>query len=86
MYRREVITNLTPCQIHLVFGKRGIAICISRFIRPSKPIREKNPNRPKTHKLENLVLIAEEEIKIHINSGVSNMYRFSHADFKDVEF
>ena len=49
-------------------------------------MREKYPKCTKTHKVENSVLIAEEEIKIHINSGVSNMYRFSHADFKDVEF
>ena len=32
------------------------------------------------------MLIAEEENKIHINSGVSNVCMFSHADFKGVEF
>ena len=60
--------------------------CISPFIHPSKPIREKYQNRPKTHKLKNLVLIAEEEKATQRNSGVSNVYTFSHADFKGVEF
>ena len=46
------------------FGKGGLESCISRFIQPSKPIMENDPNHPKTHKLENLVLIAEYEKKI----------------------
>ena len=70
----------------LCFGKGGLASCIPWFIRPSKPIREKYKNCPKTHKLENLVLIAEEENKIQINSGVSNVHTFSHACFGGVEF
>ena len=60
--------------------------CISRYIQPNKPIREKYLNRPKTHKLENLVLIAEDEKKIWINSGVRNAYTNSHVDFEGVEF
>ena len=59
--------------------------CILRFIPQSKPRREKYPNSPKTHKLENLVLIAEDK-KIWINSGISNVYTFSHVDFEGVEF
>ena len=38
------------------------------------------------HKIENLVLIAEDENKIGRNSGVSNVYTFSHAEFESVEF
>ena len=49
-------------------------------------MREKYPKCPKTHKVENSVLIAEEENKIHINSGVSNVYKFLHADFEGVSF
>ena len=49
-------------------------------------MREKYPKCTKTHKVENSVLIAEEENKIHINSGVSNVYTFSHANFEGVEF
>ena len=60
--------------------------CISRFIHPSALIRKKYPNRAKTHKLANLVLTGEAEKMIRRNSGVSNMYTFSHADFKGVEF
>ena len=70
----------------LFLGKGGLVSCISRFIHPSKPIREKYTNLPKTHKLENLVLIAEDQNKIQRNSGVSNVHTFSHADFKGVEF
>ena len=43
-------------------------------------------NRPKMHKLENLVLVAEGENKIRINSSVCNVYTFSHADFEGVDF
>ena len=43
-------------------------------------------NRPKTHNLENLVLIMEEKKKTRINSGVSNVYTFLHAYFEGVEF
>ena len=70
----------------LCFGKWGLASCISQLIHPSKPIRENYLNRPNTHKLEKLVLIAEDEKKIRRNSGVSNVYMFSHADFDGVEF
>ena len=60
--------------------------CISQFIHPSKPIREKYPNFLKMHKIENLVLTAEAEKTIRRNSGVSNVYTFSHADFEGVEY
>ena len=70
----------------LYFGKGGIAICILWFINRSKPLRENYPNRPKTHKLENLMLLAEDENKIRRNSGVSNVYTFSHANLEGVEF
>ena len=60
--------------------------CISRFINPSKTIRDKYPNRPKTHYPESLVFIVEDENKMKRNSGVSNVYIFSHADFEGVEF
>ena len=71
----------SPC-----FGKGGLASCIARSIHPSKPIREKYYNRLKSHKIENLVLIADAEKTIQRNSGVSNVYTFSHADFEGVEF
>ena len=40
----------------------------------------------KYHKLENLVLIAESKNMTRRNSGVSNVYTFSHADFEGVGF
>ena len=49
-------------------------------------MRKNYLNRPKTHTLEKLVLVAEDEKTIQINSGVSNVYTFSHADFEGVEF
>ena len=70
----------------LCFGKEGLTICISWFIFPSKPIREKYPNRPNIDKLKNLVLIAQDEKKICRNSSVSNVHTFSHAYFEGVEF
>ena len=60
----------------LCFGKGSLVICISQLILPSKPIRLKYYNHPKKHKIENLVLIAEEEDKIRRNSGVSNVTCF----------
>ena len=71
----------TPC-----FGNGSLARFISQLIHPSEPIREKYPTCPNTHKIENLVLIAEEEKKFQRNSGVSNLYMFSHEDFEGVEF
>ena len=70
----------------LCFGKGGLAICISQFIHQSKQIRENYPKHTKTHKLENLVLIAEDKNIIHRNSSVSNVDTFSHAGFDGVEF
>ena len=70
----------------ICFGKGGLLRCISWSIHRSKPTREKYPNRPKTHNLENLVLIAEDEKKTRRNSGVSNVYTFLHADFEGVGF
>ena len=70
----------------LFFCKGCLARCVSCFIRLSKLIRYKYPNRPKTHTLENLVLIAEDENKIRKNSGVSNVYMFLHANFKGAGF
>ena len=66
--------------------ERGLGICILRFIHPSKPIRDKYPDFPKTHNIYNLVLIAEAKKRIRRNSGVSNVYTFLHADFEGVEF
>ena len=70
----------------LFFGKEGLAICISLFIHPSKPIKKKYPKRPKTHDLDNLVLIMKVENTIRINIGASNVYIFLHADFEGIEF
>ena len=67
-----------------VFGKRGLISCISLFFYPIKPIAEKYPNHPKSHKFYNLVLIAEDLKRIHKNSSVSNVYTFSHVDVKGV--
>ena len=68
------------------FGERGLAICISRFIHPTKPIRGKYLNRTKSHKLTNSVFIVDAKKTIRRNSGVSNVYTFLHAHFEGVEF
>ena len=60
---------MTPC---LSFGVSGVVSCMSRFIHPSKLIREKYPNLPKAHKLEDLILIAESEISIRRGGGLAN--------------
>ena len=56
--------------------KGGLASCISGFIRPSKPIRGEYMNSQKTHKIKNLVLVAEAKNMIRINSGVIHVYTF----------
>ena len=85
MYCIVDIKTLTPCQRHFVF-RRGLAICISRFICLDKTIRYKYKNRLKSRKFENLVFIAEAENIIRKKSGVSNVYMASHTDFESVEF
>ena len=65
----------------ICFRKGGLVICISWLIHPSKLIREKYTEHPKTHNLENLVLVVEAENRIRINISVSNVYTFLHADF-----
>ena len=64
----------------------GVVSCMSRFIHPSKPIREMYPNRPKDHKLEDLILIAESEISIQRSGGLAKVYIFSHLNFPDAIF
>ena len=68
------------------YGKGGIVRCISQFIHPSKPIKEKYLNCTNSHKFKNLVLIAKAKNTICINSGVSNVYTFLLAYFEDVGF
>ena len=63
------------------FGKRGLARFISWLINSSKQIREKYMNLPKKYKFDNLVLIAGDENKTQINTGVSNVYTFFHVYF-----
>ena len=70
----------------LCFGEGGLASCTSWFIRPSKHIREKYLNCPKTHTIESFVLIAEAKNTIRRISSGSSVYRFLHADFEGVEF
>ena len=70
----------------LCFGKGGLANFISQFIHPSKPIRENYTNHQKTHKINNLTLMAQDEKGISRNSVVSSVCTFSHADFEGVEF
>ena len=43
-------------------------------------------HRNMMHKLDNSLLIPEEEKKIQRNSGVSNVCTFLHKDFEGVEF
>ena len=70
----------------LLGGKWGLMSCISWFNRPIKPIRGKYIILTKTHRVENLVLIAEDEKKIQRNSGESIVYTISYADFEGVDF
>ena len=70
----------------LCFGKGGLESRISLFIHLSQPIKKKYQNRPKAHKIDNLLLIAEAKKKIRVNIGVINVYMFLHSDFEGVEF
>ena len=68
------------------FGKGGVVIYISRFILQSKPIWDKYLNRPKYHKLNNLVLIMEPKKKLQRNNGVRNVYTFFMHILKVLSF
>jgi hypothetical protein len=70
----------------LRFGVGGVATCISRFVHPSKPIRDKYLNREKGHKLDNLKIIALQEKVIRRGAPAAKVYIFSHDDFPDQEF
>ena len=70
----------------LCFGKGGLARYIPRFIHPSQKIRNNYPNHPKMHMIENLVLIAEDEKAIRINSGLRNVCNVHMLISKGVEF
>ena len=74
---------MTPC---LRFDVGGVVSRMSMFIHPRKPIYEKYPNRPKAHKLEDLILIVESEISIRRGGGLSKVYKFSHLNFPDIIF
>ena len=68
-------------------GVGAIASCISRFIHPSKPIREKNPNRQKGHKLEGCIIIDQVEKTIKRGSEKPiPCYTFSHPDYDGIIF
>ena len=86
MYYRFYITKLTPCQIYSVVVRGILRIYISQITSPINPIREKYPNHPKSHKLKNLVFIAESENTIWRNSDVSNFYTFLYANLEGVKF
>eukprot|EP00978_Attheya_sp_CCMP212_P025011 scaffold79600_cov65-Attheya_sp.AAC.1 len=46
--------------LKLHVGVGAIIWVMSKFVHPSKPIREQYPNRAKNHKLEGVVLVKEE--------------------------
>ena len=74
---------MTP---RLRFGVGGFVSCMSRLIHPSKHISEKYPNRPKAHKLEDLILIVESKISIRRGGSLANVYKFLHLNLPDVIF
>ena len=74
---------MTP---RLRFGVGGFVSCMSRLIHPSQHTSEKYPTRPKAHKLEDLILIAESEISIRRGGGLAKVYKFLHLNFPDFIF
>ena len=55
---------------------------ISLSVHLSKPISDKYPNCLRSHKFNNLALVAEAKNTIGRNSGVGNVYTFLHATFE----
>ena len=54
--------------------------CISRFIHPSKPVRDTYPNRPKGHKVLGLIFIGQEIKVIRHGTEPVGVFNFRHKD------
>ena len=54
--------------------------CISRFVHPSKPVRDTYPNRPKGHKVLGLIFIGQEMKVIRSVRKPVEGFTFRHKD------
>ena len=67
-------------------GVGAVASAMSKFVHPSKSVRDKYPNRQKNHKLQGVVL-AEVDAKV-VRQGADAIlfFIFTHLDFPDEQF
>ena len=64
-------------------GVGDVAPVMSKFVHPSKPIRDKYANRPKNHKLEGAVLVEEDVKVLRRGADLIPVFVFTHANFSD---
>ena len=77
---------MLPKSPKLRAGVGAVASVMSKFVHPSKPIRDKYPNRPKNHKLQGVVL---EEVDVKVVRWGANeilVFVFTHFYFTDQQF
>jgi hypothetical protein len=67
-------------------GVGAVAWVMSRFVHPSKPLRDQYPNRPKNHKLEGIILLREEDKVVQRGTEPVPVFLFRHEDFPNKEF
>ena len=67
-------------------GVGATASCLSHFIHPSAPIREKYPNTYRNESLMNLFITGRQVRLIRIGSKVTEAYLLYHNYFDNVDF
>ena len=77
---------MPPKSPKLRAGVGAVASVMSKFIRPSRSIQHKHPNRPKNHKLEGVILVEVDAKVVRRGADEILFFVFTHFDFPDEQF
>ena len=74
---------MLPKSPKLRAGVGAVASVMSKFVHPSKPIRDKYPNWLKKHNLHRVVLVEVDTKVVQRGANAIMVFVFTHLDFPD---
>ena len=74
---------MSPNFPKLCSGVGDVVSVMSKFVHPRKPIFDKYPNRPKSHKLQGVVLVEVDAKVVRQGANAILVFVFTHSDFPD---
>ena len=77
---------MSPKLPKLRAGVGAVASVMSKYVHPSKSIRDKYPNLPKNHKLQGVVLVEVDAKFVRRGPNAIMVFVFTHFKFTDQQF